>query len=555
MDAVDFKNNFQKYTKTLPLPENIKYQVEECLFLQVHTKGIKPSYTLNNTYYKPKNYIKEYDDIIKKRILNRHPNENEIHYNWRLSVYEPIQREIYVKFLNIAMGIICNTNNYTLVSDEKTEIYLKEVGIYNILYDLLPFILENMNAYIAVIESTTYEKSNTEELKPISINISPKDLIMYDGDSVAFYWNNFVVYMNKSVQLIYKEVSKNKLEIVSQFNRDLKDLPFKYIHNSFLAPFMYWSNLLIRNINEDETVSKHYSTPIKQQVLPACNAENCNNGKIYDESSPNDIKVYNCTVCNGSGVMTSNPGEHYTISEDTLYKLNGVMYDTAKFITPDIGIPEYHLKRWQIFYDRTEESLYLKKKINATESGEAKREDKKDFYAYMMSISSTIFETLSWIIKNISLYINYDPIRKEFSYGEIIIYPPKQFDIMSDDDLITSFTEIQNRTDDIQLLSEMQYQVNKRIYINDKIQLKINDVMYLVDSLYGISGQALKNKYLSQTFTLLDKIIHDKGYKILINLANKIGYNDFLLTNINTLIEYVKNECEIIEPKGIYGDR
>ena len=100
---MDFQTFFKKYStkdKQMPLPADINEQVEDCLSVQVHTSGARPSFTRigRGGKVKPKNYNKKFDDIFATRILNRHPNENEAQYNWRLSVYAPVAKELYDRF-------------------------------------------------------------------------------------------------------------------------------------------------------------------------------------------------------------------------------------------------------------------------------------------------------------------------------------------------------------------------------------------------------------------------------------------------------------------------
>ena len=54
--------------------------------------------------------------------------------------------------------------------------------------------------------------------------------------------------------------------------------------------------------------------------------------------------------------------------------------------------------------------------------------------------------------------MNYNQSSQRFEDMEVVLIPPNQFDLMTDSDLILEFAELQNKSDDSQLLSEMQYQ-------------------------------------------------------------------------------------------------
>ena len=545
MEFISFYQDYSK-KKKLPLPSDINERVEASLAVQIHTTGARPKfYAKNYGWIEPASYDKRFDKLFATKLLNRHPNENDVHYNWRLSVYAPVAKELYDRFLTMCRGTILQPNSYDLSVDEKTEDYLKSGFVYNTLFKGIDFVLQNPYGYMAVIESRD-EVDESEAMEPKIIFFRADQLLMSDEDSIAFKQDGKIYYFNSTVQIIVH--GKEQFEFV----HNLEKYPVWEIDNNFIEPFVAWSDLLVRNMNDDEAMTKQYSYPIKQLVMPKCNAPSCVNGIVVDMTDPLNPKRGQCGSCHGTGVMSMNPGDNYTISEENLIKNNGNMYDMAKFITPDIGIPKYHLDRWQIFYDRTEKSLCLNKKINATESGDAKREDRKDQYFYLMTISNFVFKQLERGIEYISKYMNYNQSSQRFEDMEVVLIPPNQFDLMTDSDLILEFAELQNKSDDSQLLSEMQYQVNRRVYRNDKVQLMINDIMYYNDPLYGVSGNALKSKLLSGVYDERDKIVHEKGYKILLGMAREVTPKVFVDTDMNALVNRFNELIPI--PKGIYDN-
>lgn len=548
MDFTTFYTGYQKKRKTFPLPADIKERVEDCLSVTVHTTGARPSFkTQGGKLVTYKSYNKKYDALFSERILNRHPNENEEHHNWRMSVYEPVAKELYDRFLTMCRGTILQPNNYQLITDDKTEKYIKQSYMYDTLYEGIPYVLENPYGLMAVIESDVHEKDETTELKPKIIFVKVEDIIMLDDESCAFKYQNRVYYINDTLQTV---IDKNKTyETVHNFGK----CPYWQTTNNFMEPFVSWANLTVRNMNDDEAMTKHYSYPIKQLVLPKCKAKGCVDGIIVDSTDKLHPKRTKCGECKGLGTMTTNPGDVYSIPESLVYKNGGTMHDMAKFITPDSSIPKYHLERWLVFYDKTEKSLCLNKKINATESGDAKREDRKDQYFYLMAISNFLFENIKKGLYFMSAYLNYNQSTKTFEGQEIILVPPKQFELMTDSDLIAEFADIQNKTDDIMLLSEMQYVINRRIWRTDKVQLKISEILYYHDPLYGLAGNALKSKLLSGSYTDVDKLMHDKGPKILLILSNEMGAVDFVNATMTTLLEKLNSKIAELVPKTIYN--
>ncbi len=250
-----------------------------------------------------------------------------------------------------------------------------------------------------------------------------------------------------------------------------------------------------------------------------------------------------------------NPGDTYTYSEEQLFKNNGQMPDLARFITPDIGIPKYHMERVIEYYNKCEDSLYLRKRINATESGDAKKEDRKDQYMFLSSISRFLFDNLRKALIYISAYKNYNNTSGRYEAKNVIVVAPKQLDLMTDNDLVNELLTIQGKTDDSMILGETQYAVTNKIYRDDNVQSKINDILYRVDDLYGATGIPLKNKLLSGIYSDRDKTIHEKGYKVLLNMSIDMTPAAFMEADTNALIKQFNTTIDAITPQGIYDNQ
>ena len=148
----------------------------------------------------------------------------------------------------------------------------------------------------------------------------------------------------------------------------------------------------------------------------------------------------------------------------------------------------------------------------------------------------------------VSAYLN--PSR---STQPIYIVAPKQFDLMSDSDLVNEFASLQGKTDDSQTLSELSYIVNSKIFRDDKVQKRINEVLYYADVLYGVSGNALRTKLLSGVYSELDKVIHEKGYKLLVRMSKEMTEEVFLETETAVLIAKLNEIAQSQLPTTIYG--
>lgn len=543
MTLTDFIKAHKNKNK-MPLPDLHKSQVEACLAIQVHTTGARPAFYSNSGYVEPETYNKKFDNLFKNRLFNRHPNENPSHYNWRLSVYSPVAKELYDKFMNLCNGAILQPNNYVITSSEDVVNEWVNNNISGVLSKMVSFVLQNPYGYLVAMTKGEFSSS---EIPTVCMEfVSPMDVIMCDSDTFAFYNDGYIVYIDKEAQYTINTKTYEAILAPHVFN----ELPIVPYQNSFLQPYQFWSDSLVRNMNDDEAMVKHYSYPIVQIVEQECYACHgvCNipNPEYDPLTNIVDAKIQ-CSTCNGRGTISRNPGDFVTINEETIARNGGTMFDVAKFHTPDVGIPEYHLKRWQVFYERCEMSLHLRSTNDVTQSGEAKKEDRKDQYYFLQSISTFIFELLKDGLGFVGRYLS------NGKKSDLYLVAPKQFDLMSDSDIINEFALLQGKTDDSQTLSELSYIVNQKVFRSDSVQLKINEVLYLADSLFGVSGLALKTKLLSGVYTSLDKIIHEKGYKILLNYANEITFDKFVQEDVKKLIDILNDRANTMIPQGIYG--
>lgn len=530
----------------LPLSEHHAQEVEASRAVQVHTTGARPRYYSHGRLVTPETYDSDFDLLFSQRILNRHPNEAEGHYNWRLSVYAPVAKELYDKFMSLCKGSILQPNNYSITADENTTKYIADVKIQHELSDIIEFTMENPYGYMGVIIEG--ELDMNEEPRPDIALIEADDIIMKDHDSIAFEYEDRIYYVNREIQA---EIINPKTGEYIEYVHNFGVVPVWKYENSFLQPFQFWSDLLVRNMNDDEAITKHYSYPKVQQVLSECPV--CLGQKrIVDTTAPpleDGFPVMReCSSCRGSGYITNNPGDYITVAEETIQRNGGNMPDYVKFITPDIGIPQFHMDRWQLFYGRVEQSLYLRQATTAAQSGDAKKEDRKDQYIFLQTISNFVFEQFEKALMFIGMYVNNTNVPVP-----IYINMPKQFDLMSDADLVNEMADIQKKTDDAQTLGELNLAVNNKIFRDNALQKRISDVLYYADTLYGISGEALKLKYLSGIYSDAEKILHEKGYKLLVNMARDMGEQEFMLMETSQLIARLNAEVANITPQGIYA--
>jgi hypothetical protein len=77
--------------------------------------------------------------------------------------------------------------------------------------------------------------------------------------------------------------------------------------------------------------------------------------------------------------------------------------------------------------------------------------------------------------------------------------------------------------------------------------------MYYTDPLFGVSGMALKSKVLSGIYSTQDLTIHEKGYKILLNISRELTEDVFIESDTNVLKAKLLAKIDEITPQGVYG--
>lgn len=537
----------KKSNAKFPLPLDYSREVEEVNALQLHTNGARPKFTLGYKTIKPETYEPRFDTLFTTRVLNRHPFENDVFHNWRLSVYSPVAKEIFDKFYNLCNGSILQPNNYSISIDDKTNEYINsKMNLDNELSDILKFILKNPKGYFAVVNKK--EVTTNEMAQPEIECISLLDVIMVDDNSIAFKDHDSIIFIDENNQYTIRKGSETIV-----YPHNIGKAPFWKQTNSYLQPYQFWSEKLAMNMNDDDAITKLYSNPTKTLVEPECVV--CQGAKVvtnpsFDNNDPNSQLQVSCTHCNGKGTMSLNPNDAYVIGEEQLQKYGGTMPDMIKFTTPDIGIPDYHLKRWQVFYERAEQSLYLSIVTNGVQSGEGKKEDRKDQYFFLQSISNYLFHNIEVALKYVSAFINIKGNRGEIQ--QTYISKPKQFDLMSNSDIINEFADLQNKTDDGQTLGEINYIINEKVFRDDDVQKRINNILYYNDPLFGVSGNALRSKLLSGIYTTTDKTIHEKGYKVLLNMAKEMTDEVFLNKTQTEIESEFINKINDLVPQTIF---
>lgn len=516
--------------KAQPMAFDKTNAIGQALNVQVHTRGIYPKYKLNGQTYIPKDYDSRYDAIFKTKLLNQYPNEDDEMYQYRLSIYSPIQQEISSRFQTAIVGTILNPNNYSIGSSNES--FMELLPKFEREFDKwLKFMLENPTSFYAVIQTNAMAGEDART-RPEVVCIDATNVVMYDHESVAFNHNGVVWFMDHSSMYAIK-TENQKAFIVQAYVHNFGSIPFWKVTNEFLQQYVVWCNEITKSHSDSQIVDKNYSHPVKQVLEVECR-QCMGRGSIADVSKPDcDDCTVTCNACHGHGKMPMSPGQVYGVPEHIIRTM-GTIPQIASFTTPDIGIPTYHGEKWEKYYMKAENSLHLTKRGSASESGDAKREDRKDSYFYIQTISSVFF---NHVIKPALYYIGYfvnTEIRDNMAVHAPImidIRDPRQFDLMTDIDLIDETNSVADKTTSPMLLAEMTNAMNEKLYSQNPELRKINRILYSADPLYGLTGNAEKAKLISGVYTPQQIWIHTMGYFTLKQYLMRIGSEAFMQKN------------------------
>lgn len=87
---------------------------------------------------------------------------------------------------------------------------------------------------------------------------------------------------------------------------------------------------------------------------------------------------------------------------------------------------------------------------------------------------------------------------------------------------------------------------------NNAVLKKINEVLYFYDNLYGQSGTSERQRLLSQTYDRFEVFLHEKGYKMLVRMADRMGSQDFISMDNNAIYQALESEIRAMIPTSMF---
>lgn len=488
----------------------------------------------------------EYHFMFDKRILTRHPREDEDIRMFRFSQYEAITQAPCGQISEVVTGAIFQDNNYTVqIEDEEDNKYIWGNNFYG--YDFVSWfvhigyknIVEDPNGFVLRIPKRPYYYYDANPSEPIDVElwfINSKDIIYCTEDLILFYKDGYGWYIDKQVIWRFKYNYETKeYEIAPEdaqgyYAHLLGKLPITKAggvwnthgyYDSYYQKAIPMMNDFIRSYSEAQIADKEASVPIMEEPdvdCPSCDGhgyriETC-------DTCPGGSVNVPCTKCN-HGKVNRYPGQHLVKTKED-YE-NGV---GIKFITPDVS-PNKHLREVckDLMYMILEALHLAKTKSNSIQSAEAKAIDRDNLFKFVENISSNLFDKhFPDALQDIIAYRHakseggqVSPDRKD----NYIIVKPSQYQIQTAEDLLIQYRTASEANVPKFILKKKAIDYIDKQYSGDAIMMKraifhtdYNPLyVYSTDEKIQMKGIFTRTQYIvDQMLDLwLNDVIRTKG--------------------------------------------
>lgn len=536
---------------TLTQPSAKRRWVEVGDRISVHAKGIRPRFknprkAAGRAWITPANYDPRYAYLFDDYILNRHPNEQEDHYYWRLATFPIISQEIYLNAKRQILGAIFQTSEFKIrANEESDQAYLESIGFINQLSgDIAEHVFTDPFGMVAVIEGHSAPFPATEEALPVIDLVESRNIEAYQPGEYLIYKPSAKI--NDREALIYldanwcikftKREDNGKFETLTYYEHGLGRLAAVQCREVFFQPFVAWADMLARNISDDEVIAKNASYPHKQVVEPIC--QRCMGNKKVPTVCP-DGKAgcfAECPDCDGRGTTSINIGEVYVVKERAANDPRP-MDDYVKFINPDISINDFSFKRWQAIYDMGLRSMHLKF-VEEAQSGVAKAYDREQLYFLLVGVKNVLFDIAAKCIEAIIAYRNVEAINGQITHARrpFTIVAPRQFKIKTEYELQAEYMALTEKNADIMLRRVKLEEYIQRAFYGDNFALKKFEIVKAWDFLYAMNDNELSSRRLLGSAMQADFVRHDRADYLINQLANEKGEAWIVKTPLSVII-------------------
>lgn len=533
--------------------------VENHLHISLYANGIRPNYYKWDLYDKKKlvkfsDWQDEYKCLVDDKILKRHPRENERGYEYRKSVFPLIPSTIINRATEQVLSSIFQDSNYSFdVGSEITKEYLNNFDVIEWLKkDCFSFFRNDPNG--ALVIDVDFEIDTTKINTPNIKFIGSKHII-YNKDNVFAYYKDDIYYVYTDTYYFQAYKEKDRYVIISYYEHNLGinnwSSGFGYKVNGYFKSWfdsvLSYADAFVNNYTDYELLLKNYSYPYKQIVEQACN--NCSgSGHIDDCNDKGDCKAITCNICSGKGVMSTNPGENFTVKapfrDD---ELNGyVQPELIKFINPDVSVIEESRKNLQNSYNDLKKSLYVyDKDSNTVESGVSLYVQKEPFYNFCQYISNDLFTILEFTLRVISSWQNVTSVSGLLRYDTTItieVQKPISFNGKDKEQLQLEYENSLKNSYDLSVRYEAEQEYINKAYSDNEVLKKKISFKKFADILHNYTNDELLKLYTLGSFTADEIRLHSTIDNKIERLIYNKGTEWFLSNDFNTILSNIQNE-------------
>ncbi|WP_148043483.1 zinc finger-like domain-containing protein [Chryseobacterium sp. G0240] len=522
--------------------------------------------------FSDQDFIDDYQELFDNYLLARHPREDKITRNWRLSQYKPFTRDPFLQITDVIKGAVFQDGQYTIQLPNKNDeqyIWSKSfegfdlIGLFS--NKILSLMLEDPNGYLVRMPS----KPSYETVGPVEINLhyvcikdvirkpNTGDFIFYSRDRKLIYWINANVIIRFTKD---EKTGKWKLENENGYYAHLLGrIPADILggryetdgyYSSFLNKAVPIADEYISNYSAKQMIDKEASHPYIQQMNIECH--DCDGtGKIQvscnvDEMHPHGFKLDNCPKCKGKKYISINPADRFEVPKDDMDK------PAIRIINPDVTLNTYHKDNTDDLFQKILDALHLTM-IREAQSGAAKAIDQEKLYQFISGISNHIFDNLIYnSIKDIIAYRNVRvsngvtlPADYEFTFVK-----PQQFNIKTAMDLLNEINETQTANLPLFIRRKMIGEFVDKRFSSDDVMQKKSKFIQLNDPLFAFSTAELSQmktvdfeqiQYSQLLPMILDEIEKDLGQTYILDssfedLKTKVD-EIFSTKNVNNSIK------------------
>lgn len=565
---MEFQELYSKLSNGKLAPPAHKKRWEEASDrICVHAKGIRPQF-VNQRNRKgewvrgagglvtPANYEERYQYLFDNYILNRHPNEQEEHYQFRLSVYPLLAKEVYLKGKAQVGGSIFQTSQYTIAAnDEAGQQYLDGIEFdKNIREKYFEHILTDPYGKFAIVEGHFSEFGTDEPAQPVIEIVESRHIMHYDGESILFcaqekvQGRKLLYFLDRGicVKLLQSDDRKKwSYDVVAVYQHNLGVLPVVDNGKYLFEPFVTWADLIARNFSDDEIVAKNNNYPHIQMVESTC--DKCQGGgtaPIPCDTCDGGFEEGVCDKCSGRGTISRNPGEIIVFKENQMLPSERGMQmpKMLEFINPDVAISKNSFERCWKIYEAGLRSLHLKHTEEA-QSGVAKAIDREQLYLLISTVSNHIFYIADKLLMFVFGYLDMG-ISEQKPYT---IEQPTQFQIKTESDIQDEMIALKDA--DLSVRRQKTDEYMQVVYSGNAVELKKWNVVKVWDDLYCMTSDDINSAKLNGGATNEDVLRHTKAEKLLNRLVLVKGKEWFINASIQEITDILDTELAAITPQ------